>query len=34
MSTTPEDPDGWYNPETGQWDKPEPDLPAFMLGDD
>lgn len=21
---------GWYNSETGQWDKDEPDLPAFM----
>lgn len=21
---------GWYNSETGQWDKSEPDLPAFM----
>ena len=21
---------GWYNDETGQWDKPEPTLPAFM----
>ena len=30
MSTTPEEPEGWYNEETGQWDKDEPDLPAFM----
>lgn len=21
---------GWYNEETGQWDKDEPSLPAFM----
>lgn len=21
---------GWYNDETGEWDKAKPDLPAFM----
>lgn len=27
-------PIGWYNAETGQWDKEEPDLPAFMKEND
>lgn len=22
---------GWYNDETGQWDKLEPDMPAFWV---
>lgn len=21
---------GWYNEETGEWDKAEPDMPAFL----
>lgn len=25
---------GWYNEETGEWDKEEPSLPAFMKGEE
>jgi len=33
MSVTPEDPQGWYNHETSQWDKDQPDMPDFLKSD-